>query len=91
MFQQTGFGKTEFLRLCKTMAELDFSASVRKIVCPTLVICGGKDSANRSAAAKLADILENAEFQIIQGAGHEVNVDAPEKLAQALRDFHHRI
>lgn len=91
MFQQTGFGKSEFLQLCKTMSELDFSTSIRKVTCPTLVICGEKDSANKKASMELADILEHAEFQMIHGSGHEVNVEAPEKLAEILRDFYNRI
>jgi len=90
MFQQTGFGKAEFRRLCMSMAELDFSASIRQVACPALVICGGKDSANQKPAAELAEILEDAELQIIQDTGHEVNVGAPEKLAEALRNFYHK-
>ncbi len=91
MFRQTGFGKAEFLLLCKTMMELDFSGSIQKVACPALVICGENDSANKKAAAELADILGNAELQIIHGSGHEVNVEAPEKLAEALRSFYIRI
>lgn len=88
MFRQTGFGKTDFLMLCKTMVELDFSASICKVTCPTLVICGEKDSANRKAAMKLASSLEHAELQIVRGAGHEVNVDVPDELEAMLRVFY---
>jgi len=90
MFRQTGFGKPEFLRLCETMAELDFSASLPKVTCPVLVLCGEKDSANRRAATELAGLLRNAEFQTIPGAGHEANIEAPEKLAEILRGFYNR-
>jgi len=88
MFQKTGFGKAEFLQLCKTMAELDFSKSLQKITCPTLVIHGEKDTANQKAAEELAGILKRAEFQVINGSGHEVNIEAPDKLAEVLRDFY---
>jgi len=88
MFQQTGFGKAEFLRLCGTMAVLDFSGSVRNILCPTLVVCGGKDSSNKKAAAELADLIPDAELQIFDGVGHEVNLEAPERLAEALWGFY---
>jgi len=90
-FQGTGFGKAGFLRLCETMLELDFSQSLRKVTCPTLVVCGEKDKANRRAAAELAEGLDRAELQILPGAGHEVNVDAPDKLAEALREFYRTI
>ncbi len=88
MFRQTGFGKTDFLMLCKTMAELDFSVSICKVACPTLVICGEKDSANRKAAMELASSLEHAELQIVRGVGHEVNVDAPDELKAMIRNFY---
>lgn len=88
IFQQTGFQKAEFLRLCSSMMELDFSGSVRNIACPALVLCGERDSANKKAAMELADLLPNAELQIIGGAGHEVNLEAPEQLAEALRRFY---
>lgn len=87
-FQQTGFEKREFMELCKTMMTLDFRASVREISCPVLVIYGEKDSANKKAALELAGTLKNAQLQVIPGAGHEVNVDTPEKLAEVLRDFY---
>ncbi|MCM1181442.1 MAG: alpha/beta hydrolase [Clostridium sp.] len=52
-----------------------------------MVIYGEKDYANRKAAIELAGILENAELQMIHNSGHEVNIEAPENLAEVLRDF----
>ncbi len=90
-FVQTGFGKAGFLRLCKTMMGLDFRKSLSKISCPVLVVCGEKDRANQRASAELAELLENAKMQIIGGAGHEVNVEAPEELAEILGRFYDRV
>ena len=90
MFQQTGFEKKAFIRLCKTMMELDFSNSIREVTCPALVIYGEKDYANKKAAIELADILKNAELQVINGSGHEINMEAPEKLSEVLCDFYNR-
>lgn len=61
------------------------------ITCPAMVIYGEKDTANRKAAINLTSILANAEIREITGAGHEVNVDAPEKLSEVLRGFYHKI
>lgn len=91
MFQQTGFGKADFLKLCRTMMELDFSDSLSRVTCPVLVLCGEKDSANKKAAIALAERLPHARLQIIPGAGHEVNLEAPEALAKALQDFYNQI
>lgn len=85
MFGQMGFGKAGFLQLCKTMMELDFSESLNKISCPALIVCGERDRANRSSSVKMADMMNHAELHIIRGVGHELNIEAPEKLAEVLR------
>lgn len=91
MFQQMGFTKKEFIEICRTMMELDFSKSLHKVSCPVLVVCGEKDSANKKASMELAGILENAELQVMNEAGHEVNVEAPKELAEIIGDFYDRI
>lgn len=91
MFQQTGFGKKEFIQLCKTMMELDFSNSIQKVSCPTLIVCGERDAANKKASAELASFLKGSQLQVINGSGHEVNIDAPEKLAEVLRVFYKQL
>ena len=91
MFQQTGFEKREFIQLCKTMMALDFSHTIQKVTCPTLVVCGERDSANKKAAMEIVGFLKNAELQIISRAGHEVNTETPEKLAETLHDFYNRV
>lgn len=91
MFQQTGFGKNEFIQLCKTMMELDFSNSIQKVSCPTLIVCGERDSANKKASVELAGLLKDAELQIISGSGHEVNIEEPERLAEVLRVFYKQV
>lgn len=91
MFQQMGFGKNEFIKLCKTMMELDFSDSIYKISCPSLIIYGEKDKTNKNASIELADILTNAKLQVLNGIGHEVNTEAPKELAEILQEFYDRV
>lgn len=91
MFQQMGFTKKEFIEICRTMMELDFSKSLHKVSCQVLVVCGEKDSANKKASMELAGILENAKLQVMNEAGHEVNVEAPKELAEIIGDFYDRI
>lgn len=87
IFQQTGFGKSDFLKLCNTMMELDFSDSIYNVSCPTLVIYGEKDRANKNASIELANMLIDAELQVFNGVGHEINIEAPDKLEETLRVF----
>ena len=91
MFQQTGFEKHDFIRLCNTMMKLDFSDSLNQVSCPVLVICGEKDKANKKASIELADILKCSQFKEISETGHEVNLESPEKLASLLREFYKSI
>ena len=87
-FRQTGFQKADFVALCKTTAALDFSASLEKVSCPTLIVCGEKDGANKKAAGELAAILDNAVLKEVPGAGHQVNTQSPEALAALLEEFY---
>ena len=63
MFQQMGFRKADFLLLCETMMELDFNNSLHKISCPTLLLYGEKDTANKNASIELAELLKNVELK----------------------------
>lgn len=87
MFRQMGFGKQQFIALTNSMLELDFSDDLTKVQCPVLVVCGEKDKANMEAAKGLEGCLTYAQLCVIQNAGHEVNVDAPEKLAVRIGEF----
>lgn len=84
MFAQTGFGKKDFLSLCKSMMALDFRGRLADVRCPALVLCGQKDHANQKASRQLAELLPNARLHILANAGHEINLDAPQELASLL-------
>lgn len=86
-FRQMGLSKGEVLALTKSMLELDLRESLGSVSCPVLVLCGERDRANQKAALGLQAGLPRAELAWIPGAGHEVNIDAPEALAAALRSF----
>ena len=87
MFEETGFGKKEFITLSKTMMDIDFSNTLDNVTCPVLLLCGEKDKANRKASNKMNSILKNSSFKIVENASHEVNIDNSEKLAVLLCDF----
>ncbi len=84
MFAQTGFGKKNFLSLCKSMMALDFRGRLADVRCPALVLCGERDRANQKASRQLAELLPNARLHILANAGHEINLDAPRELASLL-------
>lgn len=86
-FAGAGMGKKEIIRLTSSMMSLDFRDKLDRVTCPTLVLWGERDTANRKAAGELAKLLPDADAREIPGAGHEVNRDAPWELAAAIRGF----
>lgn len=88
MFQEMGFGKKDFMNLSNSMMELDYSGKLKEINCPVLVLCGAKDNANKKAAIALGEAIPKAKFRVIENSGHEVNVQAPEKLGEILQEFY---
>lgn len=86
-FKETGLGKHDFIELSQSMMELDFRKELHCLVCPVLIICGEKDHANKRASRQLKELLPHAELSILKKAGHEVNLDAPERLADILNSF----
>lgn len=85
--EDIGFGKADFIGLSKSMMNLDFSAELESIACPTMVIVGENDNSNRKAAEKISRKIRGCEFEVIENSGHEVNVDEPKRLAELLTEF----
>lgn len=89
-FKSMGMEKYDFINLTNSMISLDFSDSLKNISCPVLVICGEKDIPNKKASNNLFNIIKDAEISFIKNANHEVNVDAPNELAEVINDFFDR-
>ncbi|MDD2215969.1 MAG: alpha/beta hydrolase [Eubacteriales bacterium] len=87
-FQKLGFTKKEFICLVNSMLDLDFRNDLSNISCTTLVICGEKDKANRKSAIGLANSISMSDLHLIKNAGHEVNIEVPNKLAAILKSFY---
>lgn len=83
-FESMGLSKSNTIKLAHSMRSLDFTAQLSGIHCPVNILCGEKDSANLKASKKLSEILPKATLQIVPGAGHEINKDAPEAIAAIL-------
>ena len=86
-FQKLGFGKDDFIRLCATTGQVNLTAALPGIPCPALVLCGENDSPNKKAARGLSRGIPGSKLVFIPQAGHELNKDCPEKLADILQKF----
>ena len=87
-FREMGLSKADAIALTASMARLDFRRDLSRVPCPLLVLCGERDGANRREAAALAAGIPGAGLAFLPGAGHEVNRDAPQALAEALEQFY---
>ena len=54
VFETMAFDKKDTFALGNTMKNLDFSDKVKNMKCPTLILCGEKDSANLKSAVYLS-------------------------------------
>lgn len=73
-------------------ARRDFTAELGDITVPTLVITGDKDTLIPPEATKpMADGIPNARYEIIPGAGHLSNLQAPDRFNALLRQHLDRV
>ncbi|MFC3418469.1 2-succinyl-6-hydroxy-2,4-cyclohexadiene-1-carboxylate synthase [Salinicoccus hispanicus] len=54
---------------------------------PVLLIAGENDSKFISINSRMAEMLPDARFEIIEGAGHNVHMESPEKFGTIMIDF----
>ena len=85
-FENMGLSKSDTIKLAHSMRSLDFTSQLDHITCPVTILCGEKDSANLKASRRLHELLPHATLQIVPGAGHEINKNAPEVIACILND-----
>ena len=65
----------------------DFRELVSAIRVPTLVVLGDTPVVSMETAGELQDLNPRVQIEQIQGAGHGVPYDQPERLAEVLRAF----
>ena len=88
IFETMAFDKKNTFVLGDSMKDLDFSDRVKIIKCPTLILCGKRDSANIKSADYLSQNIRSAELKIIENTGHVVNEENPKALADILNEYY---
>ena len=71
------------------MQNLDILAHTQAIQCETLLLCGEKDNANRKSLIPLSNAISNSKTILVPDAGHTVNTDNPQKLADIIQNHFH--
>ena len=88
IFETMAFDKKNTFGFRGHYENLDFSDRVKNIKCPTLILCGKKDSANMKSADYLSQSIRSAELKIIENTGHVVNEENPKALADILNEYY---
>lgn len=77
-----------YLMLCDNLVKLDAKALLNKILVPTLVIEGTKDSIFPPDVAEyLSRRIKNSELDLIEGANHILVLNNPEDLSKNIEVF----
>ncbi|TGQ37363.1 3-oxoadipate enol-lactonase [Mesorhizobium sp. M00.F.Ca.ET.216.01.1.1] len=77
-----------YIGTCAAVRDADFADVARRIAVPTLCIVGDQDGSTPPELVRsLAELIPDARFEIIRGAGHIPCVEQAEALATLIRDF----
>ncbi len=73
---------------CAAIRDADFTEAARAAKVPALCVVGDQDGSTPPALVKsLADLIPDARYEVISGAGHIPCVEQPEMLTGLLRGF----
>ncbi|MCA5014528.1 MULTISPECIES: alpha/beta fold hydrolase [unclassified Enterococcus] len=86
-FKKMHFSKKDILSITTSMKNIDFSKDLENLTARTLIIYGEKDNANKKASEGLAKSIPNSRLLILKNARHEVNLDTPKNLSDALCEY----
>ena len=87
VFSKQGADKKHMLQILTELRKVNLTDKVKKIMLPSLLVCGSKDKPNLKAAYKLNKLLKNSQLHIIEKGDHTLNSQAPEAFAQIIEKF----
>ncbi len=77
-----------FIRLAETVRQVDIKEKLNDIQCPTLVVCGEKDTMTPvEYSRQVADEINGSEFVIIPDAPHGVVLERPNEINTVVNGF----
>lgn len=74
--------------VCAAIRDADLTATTATISAPTLCVAGSLDGSTPPEVVRgLAELIPDADFEVIEGVGHIPCVEAPERLGQLISAF----
>jgi pimeloyl-ACP methyl ester carboxylesterase len=68
-----------------------FGPALGSLRVPTLIVVGSQDARSLASSRRLAAFIPGAALEVIEGAGHVVNLSAPRAFERALERFFHDV
>ena len=73
---------------CEAIRDADLTEAAKTIGAHTLILCGTEDvSTPPDLVRKLVELMPNAKFQEIPGAGHSICIEQPGLVAEQIERF----
>ena len=60
---------------------------LRRIRCPTRIVAGERDAKFTDLGRRMAGLIADADLVVVAGVGHAAQLEAPEAVAELVRDF----
>jgi len=77
-----------YVGTCAAIRDADFTNTARQIDVPTLCVVGDQDgSTTPELVEAFANLIPNAEYEVIAGCGHIPSIEQPEKLSDLMKKF----
>jgi 3-oxoadipate enol-lactonase len=77
-----------YIKTCEAIRDADLTAIAKQIKIPALCVVGSEDKSTLPEEVKnLADLIEGAKFEVIEGSGHMPCIDNPEALSKLIIKF----
>ncbi len=73
---------------CEAIRDADLTEAAKTVEAPTLILCGTEDVSTPPGLVQgLTELMPNAEFQEIPGAGHSICIEQPDAVAAQIKRF----
>lgn len=77
-----------YIKTCEAIRDADLTEMARQINIPSLCVVGSEDKSTTPGEVKnLADLIEDAKYEVIEGSGHIPCVDNAEILSKLIIEF----
>jgi 3-oxoadipate enol-lactonase len=79
--------KHRVMSVIESLSHVDLRGDAIRVQARTLVLCGARDRFNLPASRLASRLIRGAELRVIRGAGHEWNVQLPERFTTTVQGF----